>query len=78
MSFQRKRAAAIGTKASYPGFIEPALATAVDSVPSGKRWLHEIKKRPPTKAALLECHADPLRFAPDNLAWPLQLLSLNN
>ncbi len=43
MSFQRKRAAAIGTKASYPGFIEPALATSVDSVPSGKRWLHEIK-----------------------------------
>jgi hypothetical protein len=30
MSFQRKRAAAIGTKVSYPGFIEPALATAVD------------------------------------------------
>ena len=43
MSFQRKRAAAIGTKASYPGFIEPALATSVDSVPSGRRRLHEIK-----------------------------------
>src|SRR3989442_5906422 len=39
MSFQRKRAAAIGTKASYPGFIEPALATSVDSGQSGKRRL---------------------------------------
>jgi bifunctional non-homologous end joining protein LigD len=32
-----------GTKAPYPGFIEPALATSVDKVPSGKRWVHEIK-----------------------------------
>src|SRR6202790_1538013 len=32
-----------GTKATYPGFIEPALATAVDKVPSGERWIHEIK-----------------------------------
>jgi hypothetical protein len=31
------------TKAPYPGFIEPALATPIDKVPSGKRWLHEIK-----------------------------------
>jgi bifunctional non-homologous end joining protein LigD len=40
---QRKKPAAIGGKAPYPGFIEPALATAVDKVPSGPRWLHEIK-----------------------------------
>jgi bifunctional non-homologous end joining protein LigD len=32
-----------GTKAPYPGFIEPALATSVDKVPSGQRWVHEIK-----------------------------------
>jgi bifunctional non-homologous end joining protein LigD len=32
-----------GTKAPYPGFIEPALATSVDKVPSGRRWVHEIK-----------------------------------
>jgi bifunctional non-homologous end joining protein LigD len=32
-----------GTKATYPGFIEPALATAIDKVPSGERWIHEIK-----------------------------------
>jgi hypothetical protein len=43
MAFQRKKPAAIGTKAPYPGFIEPALATAVDKVPSGSRWVHEIK-----------------------------------
>jgi bifunctional non-homologous end joining protein LigD len=33
----------IGVKAPYPGFIEPALATAIDKVPSGERWVHEIK-----------------------------------
>ena len=43
MAFQRKKPAAIGTKAPYPGFIEPALATSVEKVPSGDRWLHEIK-----------------------------------
>ena len=30
-------------KASYPGFIEPALATLRGSPPAGARWLHEIK-----------------------------------
>src|ERR1700733_12738412 len=43
MAFQRKKPAAIGIKAPYPGFIEPALATLIDKVPSGERWLHEIK-----------------------------------
>ena len=43
MAFQRKKPAAIGIKAPYPGFIEPALATSIDKVPSGQRWLHEIK-----------------------------------
>jgi bifunctional non-homologous end joining protein LigD len=32
-----------GVKASYPGFIEPALASSIGKVPSGERWLHEIK-----------------------------------
>src|SRR3954447_2220782 len=32
-----------GVKAPFPGFIEPALATAVDNVPKGVRWVHEIK-----------------------------------
>jgi bifunctional non-homologous end joining protein LigD len=25
------------------GFIEPALATSIEKVPSGERWVHEIK-----------------------------------
>jgi bifunctional non-homologous end joining protein LigD len=41
--FQRKKPPAIGTKALYPGFIEPALATSIEKVPGGERWLHEIK-----------------------------------
>jgi bifunctional non-homologous end joining protein LigD len=43
LAFQRKKPAAIGTKAPYPGFIEPALATSVEKVPAGNRWIHEIK-----------------------------------
>jgi bifunctional non-homologous end joining protein LigD len=43
MAFQRKKPAAIGVKAPFPGFIEPALATAIEKVPSGQRWIHEIK-----------------------------------
>jgi ATP-dependent DNA ligase len=31
------------TKAPYPGFIEPALATSLDKAPRGERWLHEIE-----------------------------------
>jgi bifunctional non-homologous end joining protein LigD len=43
MAFQRKKPAAIGIKANYPGFIEPALATSIDKVPNGERWVHEIR-----------------------------------
>jgi bifunctional non-homologous end joining protein LigD len=43
VAFQRKTPAAVGIKAPFPGFIEPALATAIEKVPSGARWLHEIK-----------------------------------
>src|SRR6195256_3009518 len=43
MASQRKKLAAIGVKAPYPGFIEPELATSVDKVPSGERWIHEVK-----------------------------------
>ena len=32
-----------GTKAHYPGFIEPALATSINKIPGGSRWIHEIK-----------------------------------
>ena len=43
MAFQRKKPAAIGIKAPFPGFIEPELATSIEKVPSGEPWLHEIK-----------------------------------
>src|SRR5690349_1904747 len=43
VAFQRKKPAAIGVKAPFPGFIEPALATSIERVPSGERWIHEIK-----------------------------------
>jgi bifunctional non-homologous end joining protein LigD len=32
-----------GLKAAYPGFVAPALATSITKVPSGVRWIHEIK-----------------------------------
>jgi bifunctional non-homologous end joining protein LigD len=40
---QRRKPAAIGVKAPFPGFIEPALASSIEKVPSGSRWIHEIK-----------------------------------
>ena len=43
MAFQRRKSAAVGIKAPFPGFVEPELATAIEKVPSGERWLHEIK-----------------------------------
>lgn len=43
MAFQRKNPAAIGIKAPFPGFVAPALASSIDKVPSGDRWIHEIK-----------------------------------
>jgi bifunctional non-homologous end joining protein LigD len=36
MAFQRRKPAAIGVKAPFPGFIEPALATSIEKVPSGE------------------------------------------
>src|SRR6266513_188157 len=33
----------LGIKAPFPRLIEPALATTVDTVPTGQRWVHEIK-----------------------------------
>jgi bifunctional non-homologous end joining protein LigD len=43
VAFQRRKPAAIGVKAPFPGFVEPALATSIEKVPSGERWIHEIK-----------------------------------
>ncbi|WP_256378766.1 hypothetical protein [Bradyrhizobium sp. URHD0069] len=36
MGFQRKKPAAIGVKAAS---IEPALATSIEKVPNGERWM---------------------------------------
>ena len=43
MAFQRRKPASIGVKAPFPGFVEPALASSIEKVPSGARWIHEIK-----------------------------------
>jgi bifunctional non-homologous end joining protein LigD len=33
----------VASRPPFPGFIAPALATSISKVPSGVRWLHEIK-----------------------------------
>jgi bifunctional non-homologous end joining protein LigD len=33
----------MGVKAPFPEFLEPELATSISKVPSGERWIHEIK-----------------------------------
>jgi bifunctional non-homologous end joining protein LigD len=43
MPYSRPKPPSGGVKSAFPGFIEPALATSIDKVPSGKRWVHEIK-----------------------------------
>jgi bifunctional non-homologous end joining protein LigD len=43
VAFQHRKPKAIGLKASLPGFVEPALASSIEKVPSGARWIHEIK-----------------------------------
>jgi len=43
MAYPRKKPATIGVKAPFPGFIEPALASSIERVPGGERWIHEIK-----------------------------------
>jgi bifunctional non-homologous end joining protein LigD len=43
VAFQRRKTIPIGTKLPYPGFIAPALANKIERVPSGERWIHEIK-----------------------------------
>jgi ATP-dependent DNA ligase len=43
MPYPRSKPPAGGVKSAFPGFIEPALATSIDKVPSGERWVHEIK-----------------------------------
>lgn len=40
---RQRKTTTIGVKAPFPDFIEPALASSVPRVPSGDRWIHEIK-----------------------------------
>jgi bifunctional non-homologous end joining protein LigD len=41
--YPRPKPPAGGIKANFPGFIEPALASSIARVPSGARWVHEVK-----------------------------------
>ncbi|MCS3502843.1 ATP-dependent DNA ligase [Bradyrhizobium japonicum] len=43
MAFQQKTPEALGVKVPLPGFTAPALASSIDRVPAGDRWIHEIK-----------------------------------
>jgi bifunctional non-homologous end joining protein LigD len=43
MPYPRPKPPAGGIKANFPGFIAPALASSIARVPSGARWIHEIK-----------------------------------
>jgi bifunctional non-homologous end joining protein LigD len=43
MPSPRPKPPAGGIKTNYPGFVAPALATLIVKVPSGERWIHEIK-----------------------------------
>jgi len=52
MAFQRKKPAAIGVQAPFPGFIEPSLASPIEKVPSGSRWIHEINVQPDVASLL--------------------------
>ena len=61
VAFQRKNPAAIGVKANFPGFIEPALATSIEKVPGGERTASSATMkgthwaiRPATKATSRE------------------------
>jgi bifunctional non-homologous end joining protein LigD len=41
--YPRPKPPAGGIKTHFPGFVEPALASSIERVPSGARWVHEIK-----------------------------------
>src|SRR3978361_72915 len=43
MPYQRTKPFTLGVKAAFPGFIPPALATKISKLPTGDRWVHEIK-----------------------------------
>ena len=43
MARPRPKPPSIGANAPFPGFVEPALASSIEKVPAGARWIHEVK-----------------------------------
>ena len=43
MAHPRAKPPLIGAKAPFPGFVESALASKIEKVPAGDRWIHEVK-----------------------------------
>jgi bifunctional non-homologous end joining protein LigD len=43
VAYPRARLPSIGTTVPYPGFVEPSLASSIEKVPAGDRWIHEVK-----------------------------------
>jgi bifunctional non-homologous end joining protein LigD len=43
MPYPKPKAPEGGVKAAFPGFVAPALASSIDKVPAGDRWIHEVK-----------------------------------
>jgi bifunctional non-homologous end joining protein LigD len=43
MPYSRAKRPALGVKTAFPGFIAPSLASSIEKVPTGVRWVHEIK-----------------------------------
>ncbi|WNV10075.1 non-homologous end-joining DNA ligase [Tardiphaga sp. 709] len=43
MPYPKPKAPEGGVKAAFPGFVAPALASSIGKVPSGDRWIHEVK-----------------------------------
>jgi bifunctional non-homologous end joining protein LigD len=43
MPYPKPKAPEGGVKAPFPGFVAPALASSIGKVPTGERWVHEVK-----------------------------------
>lgn len=43
MPYPKPKAPEGGVRANFPGFVAPALASSIGKVPTGERWLHEVK-----------------------------------
>ena len=64
----------VGTKARFPGLVEPALATPIEKVPSGERWLTSRRTGRPVGSA--ESRALTRRGLPRTaLTWLAEVLT---